>query len=117
MTALQHRCAMPLGQVLARFELHWDDPNDEHWSKAFTQRIHAELEPRIDPAPERPYRGDIWLEEQGWDEGLRLINKAYNRRGIVPNTLGSDNQKGSNKMRRLRRRLLAMIHKITGSLM
>lgn len=87
---LEHQCAMPLGQVLARYELHWDDPKDEQWSKAFTNRITMEIEPKIDQTPGRPYRGDIWSERQGCYENLgryeklEVVNKTYDRRAIHP---------------------------------
>ncbi|KAL5394634.1 hypothetical protein PMIN03_013053, partial [Paraphaeosphaeria minitans] len=73
MTELQRQCCMPLGQALARFELHWDDPKDDQWSRQFTDRISAAMEPKIDRIPGRPYRGDIWLKEQGNDDKLDAI--------------------------------------------
>lgn len=116
MTELQHRCAMPLGQVLARYELHWDDPKDEKWSKAFTQRIYAEMEPKIDSTPGRPYRGDIWLEDQGWDVNLELIWRAYNRRGAISGDIDSDTYESVGRRRRLRRKLFTMIGNVISRL-
>ncbi|KAL5370717.1 hypothetical protein DPSP01_014696 [Paraphaeosphaeria sporulosa] len=83
MTELQRQCSMPLGQALARFELHWDDPKDDQWSRQFTDRISAAMEPKIDRIPGRPYRGDIWLKEQGNDDKLDAICEAYDRRSSL----------------------------------
>ncbi|KAF9729790.1 6-hydroxy-d-nicotine oxidase [Paraphaeosphaeria minitans] len=87
MTELQHQCSMPLGQALARFELHWDDPEDEQWSRQFTVQISAAMERTIDRVPGRPYRGDIWLKEQGNDDDLDVICKAYDRRFSLRETV------------------------------
>jgi hypothetical protein len=83
MTELQHQCSTSLGQAIARFELHWDDPKDEQWSRQFTDRISAAMEPKIDRILERPYRGDSWLKEQGNDDKLDAICEAYDRRSSV----------------------------------
>jgi len=80
MTELQRECAMPLGQALARFELHWDDPGEEQWSRSFTDKVSRIMQSKGDPAPGRPYRGDIWLEEQGRDARLDGISAKYDRR-------------------------------------
>jgi FAD/FMN-containing dehydrogenase len=78
MTDLQDSCSMPLGEALARFELHWDDPEtDEAWSRDFTDKVHRILLSKQDPGPERPYRGDIWLPEQAHDPRLEAIRKTY----------------------------------------
>ena len=78
MTELQDSCSMPLGEALARFELHWDDPESEEvWSREFTDRVHSILLSKRDPGPERPYRGDIWQHEQAYDPRLEAIRKAY----------------------------------------
>ena len=80
MTELQSQCSMPLGQALARFEMHWDNPEEERWSRKFTDRISAILESKRDRNVSRPYRGDIWLEEQGRDPVLDTIGKYYDCR-------------------------------------
>ncbi|KAG9185030.1 hypothetical protein G6011_00021 [Alternaria panax] len=83
MTELQHQCSMPLGQALARFEMHWDAPEDERWSRSFTDRISGIMESKLDRGPSRPYRGDIWLKEQERDDTLEAILKSYDRRSAV----------------------------------
>jgi hypothetical protein len=81
MMELQDSCSMPLGQALARFELHWDDPEtDEAWTRGFTDKVYSILLSRQDPGPGRPYRGDIWLPEQAYDPCLEAISKAYDCR-------------------------------------
>lgn len=80
MKELQQQCSMPLGEALARFELHWDDEKDEKWSRAFTDTISKVMEPLVDRNPERPYRGDIWFNEQGNDPVLDGILETYDRR-------------------------------------
>lgn len=81
MTELQKSCSMPLGEALARFELHWDDPEtEEAWSRVFTDKVHSILLSRQDPKPGRPYRGDIWLPEHARDSRLEAICEAYDRR-------------------------------------
>jgi len=90
MTELQESCSMPLGQALARFELHWDHPEtEESWSRNFTDKVHSILLSRQDPEPERPYRGDIWLPEQAYDPRLEAIRKAYDRSGDVTDKVHS----------------------------
>jgi hypothetical protein len=83
MTELQHQCSMPLGQALARFEMHWDDPVDEQWSREFTDKISRIMKSKSDSGPSRPYRGDIWLEEQGQDAALDAVLDRYDRRSAV----------------------------------
>jgi len=83
MTELQHQCSMPLGQALARFEMHWDDPAEEQWSRTFTDRISGIMESKLDRGPSRPYRGDIWQEEQGRDATLEAVLKCYDRRSAA----------------------------------
>ncbi|WP_130178528.1 FAD-binding oxidoreductase [Cryobacterium sp. SO1] len=81
MTELQGSCAMPLGEALARFELHWDHPaTEEAWSRGFTERIRLILLSGQDAGPGRPYRGDIWLPEQAQDPQLDAISRRYDRR-------------------------------------
>jgi hypothetical protein len=80
MTELQHQCSMPLGQSLARFEVHWDDHKDEEWSRAFAQIVSGIMKTKMDEGPSRPYRGDIWLKQQGRDRVLDNIFRTYNRR-------------------------------------
>jgi len=61
---LQQDCSMPLGQALARFELHWDSPEKEElWCRRFTDNISDIIQSKVDAGPGRPYRGDIWR----WD--------------------------------------------------
>ncbi|RDI55339.1 FAD-binding oxidoreductase [Nocardia mexicana] len=85
MTELRDRCAMPLGEALARFELHWDNPEtDEAWSRDFTDAVHSILRSNQDPGPQRPYRGDIWLPEQAYDPRLEAIRTAYAARTPLP---------------------------------
>jgi hypothetical protein len=83
MTELQHQCSMPLGQALARFEMHWDDPADEQRSRTFTDRISGIMQSRLDRGPSRPYRGDIWQEEQGRDATLEAVLECYDRRSAA----------------------------------
>ena len=83
MSELQHECSMPLGQALARFELHWDKPKtEEKWCRGFTDDIHNIMRSRADPAADRPYRGDIWLEEQAKDVRLDAILERYDMRFV-----------------------------------
>jgi len=84
MLDLQDECSMPLGQALARFELHWDDPQkEEQWSRHFTHDISSIIQSKVDTAPARPYRGDIWLKEQATDDTLDAILEAYDRRDLL----------------------------------
>ncbi len=83
MLELQPECCMPLGQALARFELHWDDPDkEERWCRQFTDDISNVIRSEEDKRPGRPYRGDIWLEEQASDENLDTIHKKYDKRFV-----------------------------------
>ncbi|KAF2827315.1 FAD linked oxidase [Ophiobolus disseminans] len=84
MTELQHQCSMPLGEVLARFEMHWDLPEHEKPSRRFTDRISSILQSKKDQGVDRPYRGDIWLEEQGRDVVLDAIREDYDCRIAPP---------------------------------
>ncbi|KAH6972694.1 hypothetical protein EDB80DRAFT_758054 [Ilyonectria destructans] len=80
---LQHKCSMPLGQALARFELHWDDLlKEEQWCRRFTDNISDIIQSKADAAPDRPYRGDAWLDEQTEDARLDTILKEYDRRFV-----------------------------------
>jgi hypothetical protein len=80
-TELQHECSMPLGQALARFELHWDDAEkEEQWCRSFTGTISSIIQSRADEVPDRPYRGDAWLLEQTRDARLDAILSDYDRR-------------------------------------
>lgn len=82
-TEMRNRCAMPLGEALARFEQHWDDPKtEESWCRAFTAGIETTLQNYQDVAPFRPYRGDIWLPEQADDPRLTQIRSRYDTRTI-----------------------------------
>lgn len=74
-------CAMPIGEALARFEAHWDEPGpDEAWSRALTERVYESILQSRDPEPGRPYRGDIWLSAQGDDPRLDAIRAKHDRR-------------------------------------
>lgn len=77
-TELQDQCSMPLGQALARFEMHWDLKDEEEYARMFTDQIACLMELRKDQGPSRPYRGDIWLAEQGRDPVLDEIRHEYN---------------------------------------
>lgn len=78
---LQQDCCMPLGQALARFELHWDNPEkEERWCRHFTDNISSIIQSREDGGPGRPYRGDIWREDQASDHRLDTILQKYDRR-------------------------------------
>lgn len=82
---LASTCSMPLGEALARFEVHWDKPGaDAEWSEAFVGKIAAIFASRRDPIPGRPYRGDIWLQEQASDEHLAAVLRRYDRRFLAP---------------------------------
>ncbi|PVH75937.1 FAD-binding domain-containing protein [Cadophora sp. DSE1049] len=76
----ENKWSMPLGDALARFELHWDEGHEEKWCRGFTSRISDIIKTREDPAPGRPYRGDIWLEEQAKDPQLDIIQGKYDKR-------------------------------------
>ena len=83
MSELQQDCCMPLGQALARFELHWDDPEkEERWCRQFTDDISDIIQSEEDNGPGRPYRGDIWLEEQATDGNLDRLLQKYDRRFV-----------------------------------
>jgi FAD/FMN-containing dehydrogenase len=87
---LASTCSMPLGEALARFEVHWDQPGaDAEWSEAFVQRIGAILSRYRDPVPSRPYRGDIWLADQASDEQLDAVLRRYDRR-LPPEMPGNE---------------------------
>ncbi|MBU3026062.1 FAD-binding protein [Zobellia galactanivorans] len=75
----EKRCSMELGEVLTRFELHWDEPNgeDEYYAKEFTEDINIIIQKYRDSGPKRIYRGDIWLAEQGYCEKLEKIKAKY----------------------------------------
>lgn len=81
MNELQDICAMPLGKALSRFEVHWDKPEDEEWNRGFTETIENIFKKKRDPGIARPYRGDIWMAEQGQDDKLDLVYQRYNRKG------------------------------------
>lgn len=80
MSELQEDCSMPLGQALARFEVHWDDEKEETWCRGFTDNVWGILQSKEDPGPGRPYRGDVWLREQINDGRLDGIFRQYDRR-------------------------------------
>lgn len=79
---LRDECAMPLGEALARFEIHWDraGTEDEAWSKRFIEGVYAILRTAEDPGPGRPYRGDIWRADQASDARLDAVLARYDRR-------------------------------------
>ncbi|KAJ2980398.1 hypothetical protein NQ176_g2665 [Zarea fungicola] len=84
MLEMQESCAMPLGGALARFELHWDNPETEsQWCRRFTDRISRTIQSKADLGPGRPYRGDIWLAEQAKDNRLDAILRDYDRRDVL----------------------------------
>ncbi|MBO0878846.1 MAG: FAD-binding oxidoreductase [Mycobacterium sp.] len=92
MTELQDSCSMPLGDALARFEMHWDDPEtQEAFGRDFTDRVDTILASRRDSGPERPYRGDIWLPEQAHDPRLEAIRRAYDYRPDSAGTADASN--------------------------
>jgi hypothetical protein len=82
MTELQDTCAMPLGQALSRFELHWDDLEEEDACEDFTSQVSEIMETYEDGRPGRPYRGDIWQGDQAYSENdpLKAILSVYDRR-------------------------------------
>ncbi|PWI65469.1 hypothetical protein PCL_07070 [Purpureocillium lilacinum] len=82
MLEAQEQCSMPLGQVLARAETHWDQPGgeEEAWCRDFTELLSDIIRSEEDPHPGRPYRGDIWKHEQARDLKLDAIFHAYDRR-------------------------------------
>lgn len=83
MNDLQGQCAMPLGEALGRFELHWDDGvKEREWSERFTDRVSEILRSVEDPLPGRPYRGDVWAEGQDADPRLDTIFEEYDRRFV-----------------------------------
>jgi len=77
MAELQDQCSMPLGQALARFEMHWDQKEEEKYARTFTSKIADLLKLREDEGPGRPYRGDIWEPWQGRDAVLNAIRQEY----------------------------------------
>ncbi|KAI9041050.1 FAD-binding oxidoreductase [Aspergillus affinis] len=78
-TECQDSCSMPLGQALARFEVHWDEHGDKHFCDGFTNQVSNIIESYEDKGPGRPYRGDIWREDQAYhkDDPLKKIREAY----------------------------------------
>lgn len=81
MTELREQCSMPLGSSLARFEVHWDRAGDEEaWCRRYIAQLYAIIRSKEDPAPGRPYRGDVWLTEQTIDARLDAILETYDRR-------------------------------------
>jgi hypothetical protein len=71
---------MPLGQALARFALHGDDPEkEEQWCHRSTDNISNIIQSKADAAPGRSNRGDMGLEEQVKDAMLDAILKEYDR--------------------------------------
>lgn len=80
---LQQDCCMPLGQALVRFELHWDNPEkEERWCRRFTDNISNIINSQKDAGPGRPYRGDIWREDQASDNALNAILWEYDKRFV-----------------------------------
>jgi hypothetical protein len=79
MTELQHQCSTSIGLVLGRAESHGDAPMHED---DFTDNISDIMKPWMDSGPSRPFRGDIWLKEQGQYAELDNILKIYDRRSI-----------------------------------
>lgn len=81
-TERQHKCSMPLGKALARFELHWDDSVQKRPCEDYTREVSQIFEAHEDKDPGRPYRGDIWRKEQAYHAGdhLKEILDAYGRR-------------------------------------
>lgn len=71
---------MPLGRALARFVLHWDEAEDEEWSRGFTDGVLGIIRSHADGSVSRPYRGDIWLASQAGDKELDRIAQLYDRR-------------------------------------
>ncbi|KAG9249574.1 uncharacterized protein F5Z01DRAFT_668886 [Emericellopsis atlantica] len=76
-------CAMPLGHALARFEQHWDTPEEEQPCRAITKQVCDIIEEYKDSTPGRPYRGDIWLLDQADDEALDRTLRKYDTRQVV----------------------------------
>ena len=64
-TENQSICSMPLGEAVARFEIHWDEPDfeDDIWISSFSDRMYALLRTKENQKARRPPRGDIWLAE------------------------------------------------------
>ncbi|KAH0598241.1 hypothetical protein MHUMG1_03536 [Metarhizium humberi] len=85
MSELPERCSMPLGNVLIRFESHWDN-EEEHgpWCRELTSKISDIIQTKADLNVKRPFRGDIWLREQGVDAELNGILETYDRRWPKP---------------------------------
>ena len=81
MTELQDRCAMPLGEILTRFEIHWGNKDEDKSDyNKITEKVHSIMQRNRDPIPNRPYRGDIWLKEQACDPRLDAIRRKYDTR-------------------------------------
>lgn len=81
MNDLADSCSMPVGRALIRFESHWDD--DETYGEdchRITREMGQIIQTKADTSVERPYRGDIWLREQGTDPKLDQILQRYDRR-------------------------------------
>jgi hypothetical protein len=70
----QQTWSMPVGQALARFAIHWDDPEEVEagWYEYLTQNILAIFQERADQEVYKPCRGDVWLRKQEEDEKLSL---------------------------------------------
>lgn len=84
MTERQDACAMPLGQALSRFELHWDDPEEKDACENFTCQISKIMKTYEDRTPGRQYRGDIWQADQAYsaNDPLKATLGVYDRRGL-----------------------------------
>ena len=81
-SARRDHCAMPLGSSLARFEVHWDHAGSQEqaWSQRKLEEVYSILRSREDPAPGRPYRGDVWRADQTSDARLDAVLAKYDRR-------------------------------------
>ncbi|EFY91082.1 hypothetical protein J3459_011524 [Metarhizium acridum] len=78
----QRDCAMPLGRALARFELHWDHEQDADECRTFAGTVSDVLRSQEDAGVDRPFRGDIWRQDQAYSEHdcLHAISRRFDRR-------------------------------------
>lgn len=77
--------ALPIGEVLARVEIHWDDADpDEAWCETFAERVRGLVTGYEDRRLEHPERGDAWLPSPEDDVWLGTIAARYRCGGREP---------------------------------
>ena len=78
----QRECAMPIGKALARFEVHWDQEDEADSCRSLAGAVQDVLRPHEDARIDRPFRGDIWRQDQAHskNDSLHTILSQYDRR-------------------------------------